>query len=121
MRLKATLLAIVAVLSLGFTSCTDELGSDQTQGKPGYLTINVKTLKPTQSKFIGTGATDDFTKIQDYQSAITQAKNMLEKSIISKDDIVLIEDKLAEKYGLKFGSIYREIDLINIAIRAKMV
>lgn len=62
----------------------------------------------------------DFTKIQAYQSAMTQAKNMLEKGIISKDDIVLIEDKLAEKYGLKFGSIYREIDLISVSFRAKM-
>ena len=58
----------------------------------------------------------DFAKIQDYQSAMTQAKTMFERGIISKDDIVLIEDKLAEKYGLKYGSIYREIDLINIAL-----
>ena len=63
----------------------------------------------------------DFTKIQAYQSAMTQARNMFEKDIISKDDIVLIEDKLAEKYGLEFGSIYREIDLINVAFRANMV
>ena len=63
----------------------------------------------------------DFTKIQAYQSAMTQAKNMLEKGIINKDDIVLIENKLAEKYGLEFGSISREIDLINTAFRANMV
>ena len=63
----------------------------------------------------------DFTKVQAYQSAMTLAKNMLEKGIISKDDIVLIENKLAEKYGLNFGSIYREIDLINIAFRANIV
>lgn len=63
----------------------------------------------------------DFTKIQAYQSAMMQARIMFEKSIISKDDIVLIENKLAEKYGLEFGSIYREIDLINVAYRANMV
>lgn len=46
--LKATLLSLVAVLAIGLTSCSDETSGDQTQGKPGYLTINVKTLKPKQ-------------------------------------------------------------------------
>ena len=63
----------------------------------------------------------DFQKIQAYQDAMTQAQIMLNKGIIDKHNIVSIEHKLAEKYGLKIGSIYREIDLINIAIRAKMV
>jgi len=63
----------------------------------------------------------DFQKVQAYQSAMTQAQIMLENGIIGKDDIVSIEHKLAEKYGLKIGSIYREIDLISIAFRANMV
>ena len=63
----------------------------------------------------------DFQKVQAYQSAMTQAQIMLKNGIIDKDDIVLIENKLAEKYGLEFGSIYREIDLINVAFRANMV
>ena len=63
----------------------------------------------------------DFQKVQAYQSAMTQAQIMLENGIISKNDIVSIEHKLAEKYGLKIGSIYREIDLINVALRANMV
>lgn len=63
----------------------------------------------------------DFQKVQAYQSAMTQAQIMLKNGIIGKDDIVLIENKLAEKYGLEFGSIYREIDLINVAFRANMV
>ena len=46
---------------------------------------------------------------------------MLEKSIIDKTDFIFIENKLAGKYGLKFGSIYREIDLINVTYRANMV
>ena len=62
----------------------------------------------------------DFQKVQAYQSAMTQAQIMLENGIISKNDIVSIEHKLAEKYGLKIGSIYREIDLINVAFRANM-
>ena len=51
---------------------------------------------------------------------MTQAQIMLKNGIIGKDDIVSIEHKLAEKYGLKIGSIYREIDLINVAFRANM-
>lgn len=62
----------------------------------------------------------DHQKVQGYQSAIIQAQIMLKNSIIDKDDIVSIEKKLAEKYGLKAGSIYREIDLINVDCRANM-
>ncbi|MDD4684172.1 MAG: hypothetical protein PHD45_02960 [Bacteroidales bacterium] len=56
--LKAMLLTIVAALTIGFTGCSDELSGDQTQGKPGYLTLNLKTLKPLQSKVSGDGAGD---------------------------------------------------------------
>lgn len=62
----------------------------------------------------------DYKKIQVYQSAMTQVRNMLEKGILDKDDIVLIENKLADKYGLEFGSIYREIDLISVSFRANI-
>ena len=63
----------------------------------------------------------DFQKVQAYQSAMNQAQSMLKKGIINREDLVLIESKLAEKYGLNIGSIYREIDLINVAFRANMV
>ena len=63
----------------------------------------------------------DFQKIQAYQSAMTQAQIMLKNGIIDKYDIVSIEHKLAEKYGIEIGSIYREIDLINVTYRANMV
>ncbi|MDD2531019.1 MAG: hypothetical protein PHN41_07285, partial [Bacteroidales bacterium] len=56
--LKATLLSLVAVLAIGLTSCSDEMSGDQTQGKPGYLSINLKTLQPKQSKVGGDGAND---------------------------------------------------------------
>ena len=62
----------------------------------------------------------DFTKIQSYHSAMVQARIMLENDIIDKADIVLIENKLAEKYGLKFGSIYREIDLLYKVINGNI-
>jgi len=45
---------------------------------------------------------------------------MLRQGILDHSDIVSIEDRLAVKYGLPFGSIYREIDLINVAFRANM-
>lgn len=64
---------------------------------------------------------DDMKKIQAYQSALSQARNMLDKGIIDMADMMLIENKLAEKYGLTYGSIYREIDLIKITDRANMV
>jgi len=51
---------------------------------------------------------------------MAQVKTMLERGIIDENDIVSIEDKLAQKYELKFGSIYRENDLINLGFRANM-
>ena len=63
----------------------------------------------------------DMKKIQAYQSALSQARNMPDKGIIDMADMMLIENKLAEKYGLTYGSIYREIDLIKITDRANMV
>ena len=62
----------------------------------------------------------DCVKLQAYQSAMAQARLMLQQGILDHSDIVSIENKLAEKYGLPFGSIYREIDLINVAFRANM-
>ena len=63
----------------------------------------------------------DMKKIQAYQSALSQVRTMLNKGIIDMADMMLIENKLAEKYGLSYGSIYREIDLIKITDRANMV
>lgn len=60
------------------------------------------------------------SNIQAYYSAMAQVKTMLERGIIDENDIVSIEDKLAQKYELKFGSIYRENDLINLGFRANM-
>ncbi len=54
------------------------------------------------------------SNIQAYHSAMAQVKTMLERGIIDENDIVSIEDKLAQKYELKFGSIYRENDLQTV-------
>ena len=58
--------------------------------------------------------------IQSYQSALAQARIMLGLGIIDENDIVSIEDKLAQKYGLKFGSLFREYDLINLCYRVNI-
>lgn len=58
--------------------------------------------------------------IQAYYSAMAQANIMLEKGIIEESDMVSIEDRLAQKYELEFGSILRENDLINLDFRANM-
>lgn len=65
-------------------------------------------------------AMNNRSNIQAYHSAMAQVKTMLERGIIDENDIVSIEDKLAQKYELKFGSIYRENDLINLGFRANM-
>ena len=63
--LKAMLLTIVAALTIGFTGCSDELSGDQTQGKPGYLTLNLRTIKPKQTKFETANATD-YATVKDF-------------------------------------------------------
>lgn len=56
-KVQVFLLSLVAVLTLGLTSCSDELG-DNTTGKPGYLTLNLKTLKPKATKLAGDSIND---------------------------------------------------------------
>lgn len=55
----------------------------------------------------------DETKFLGYQSTMAQVRIMLRNGILSRAEYLLIEHKLAEQYGLKTGSIYREIDLIS--------
>ena len=52
-----------------------------------------------------------------YLNAITQAKYMLSKGIISWDEYLKIEEKMAEKYNLEKTSLYRANDLINSSFR----
>lgn len=54
----------------------------------------------------------------DYLNAITQAKNMLSKGMISWEEYLRIEGRMAEKYNLKKTSLYRANDLINPSFRA---
>ncbi len=53
----------------------------------------------------------------DYLNAITQAKNMLSKGIITFEEYLKIEDRMATKYKLEKTSLYRANDLINTSFR----
>lgn len=74
--LKAMLLTILAALTIGFTGCSDELSGDQTQGKPGYLTLNLRTIKPKQTKFTGANATD-YATVKDFNVFVVDGDNIL--------------------------------------------
>lgn len=52
-----------------------------------------------------------------YLNAITQAKNMLSKGIITWEEYLKIEDRMAKKYNLPKTSLYRANDLINSSFR----
>lgn len=52
-----------------------------------------------------------------YLNVITQAKQMLSKGIISWEDYLRIEEKMAKKYNLGKTSLYRANDLINPSLR----
>lgn len=52
-----------------------------------------------------------------YLNVITQAKKMLSKGIISWEDYLKIEEKMAKKYNLGKTSLYRANDLINSSFR----
>ncbi len=54
----------------------------------------------------------------DYLNAITQAKAMLSKGMISWEEYLRIEGRMAEKYNLEKTSLYRANDLINPSFRA---
>lgn len=54
----------------------------------------------------------------DYLNAITQAKSMLSKEMITLEEYLKIEGRMAKKYSLEKTSLYRANDLINTSFRA---
>ena len=62
----------------------------------------------------------DLQNVIRYQTAMSQAKTMLDRGIISREDLITAEGIFARKYGINSGSLYRDIDLINLAFRANM-
>ena len=59
-------------------------------------------------------------RILGYKSAMAQARLMLSKGIISKDEYAIIDTMMAEKYGLSSCSLFRENDLLYSSIRGNM-
>lgn len=53
------------------------------------------------------------SNIIDYINAMVQAKRMYKMGLINDEEYLIIEDKMAEKYGLNSLSLYRLNDLIN--------
>lgn len=53
----------------------------------------------------------------DYLNAMTQAKSMLSKKMITLDEYLKIEGRMATKYNLEKTSLYRANDLINTSFR----
>ena len=62
----------------------------------------------------------DLQNVIRHQTAMSQAKTMLDRGIISREDLITAEGIFARKYGINSGSLYRDIDLINLAFRANM-
>lgn len=50
--------------------------------------------------------------IGEYQLAMATAYKLHKLSIISVEDLFLIEEKTAKKYGIKKHSLYRRYDLL---------
>lgn len=52
-----------------------------------------------------------------YLNAMTQAKGMLSKGMITPEEYLKIEGRMAKKYNLGKTSLYRANDLINTSFR----
>lgn len=52
-----------------------------------------------------------------YLNAMTQAKSMLSKKMITLEEYLKIEGRMATKYNLGKTSLYRANDLINTSFR----
>jgi len=55
-----------------------------------------------------------------YCSAMAQARRMLEKRLITRDEYARIDRMMLEKYNLPTDSLYRDIRLLTGVVRANM-
>ena len=55
-----------------------------------------------------------------YKSAMAQARLMLSKGLITKDEYAIIDTMMAEKYGLSSCSLFRDNDLLYSSTRGNM-
>lgn len=51
----------------------------------------------------------EFDNLMRYKIAVGMAKSMLEKGMISNEEYLKIEQKMAEKYRINLTSIYRDL------------
>lgn len=58
--------------------------------------------------------------IEQYFVSLQFAKRLIREGIISNKDYDLIEEKLAEKYGININSLYRANDLIDSKSRGNI-
>ena len=47
-----------------------------------------------------------------YQTTMSMARQMMEKSLISKEEYVQIDTKMQEKYEPSLGTLFADIDLL---------
>ena len=61
-----------------------------------------------------------FTALSGYKTAMSQAKIMLSKGLITAEEYGIIETKMCLKFGINFSSLYRENDWIISGFRGNM-
>lgn len=71
-------------------------------------------------KGIGTMERDMFMGLLGYKSAMKQARDMVEKELISADEYTKIEEEMCEMFGINISSLYRENDWIYTRFRGNM-
>jgi len=62
----------------------------------------------------------EFERLLAYQSAMAQARAMRKRSLISDNELGQIENRMAGKYGLAYGDLYRDLDLITLGSGGNM-
>lgn len=55
-----------------------------------------------------------------YHIVMFLTRILYRKGVLEKKDVVAVENKAAQKYGLEQGSVHRDIDLINNCFKAFM-
>ena len=63
---------------------------------------------------------DMFLGLLGYKSAMKQARDMVNKELITADEYTKIERKMCEMFGINISSLYRENGWINTRFRGNM-
>lgn len=63
---------------------------------------------------------DMFLRLFGYKSAMKQARDMVNKELITKDEYTKIEEKMCGMFGINISSLYRENDWINTRLGGNM-